>query len=162
MTSIIGKKSMNRAFTLLETLVVLAIMAMFFAISAPFFAKFTENTKLETSARSVTSALRTARSYAITYRVPYYVFFVTIDDRPSYYISTADEAAPTAPASVVEKIYNFPVGVSASTDFTSNRVVFQATGEASEAGTITLTDTASGTNTRTIEVEQTTGRAKID
>lgn len=151
----------NHGFTLLETIIVLAVMTMFFAISIPLFTRFTENTKLETAARSVTSALRTARTYAITNNVPYYVFFVTINSEPSYYVSSSDEAVPATPVGVVDKIYKLPVGISfgATVFGATTRVAFKSTGEVNDAGTVSIAD---DTNTKTISVEKTTGRARID
>jgi len=151
----------NHGFTLLETIIVLAIMTMFFAVSIPFFSRFTESTKLETSARGVTSALRIARTYAITNNAPYYVFFETIDNEPSYYVSSLDEPIPTAPTNVEDKIYKLPVGISFSSIVfgITTRAVFKPTGEVNDAGSVLITD---GTNTKTINVEATTGRARID
>lgn len=121
-------------FTLLETVIVLAIMAMFFAISVPFFLNFTENAKFDASARSITSVLRTARTYAITNNAPYYVFFVTISGQPSYYISTEYTLTilkPSEPKFLVDKIYKLPAGISFAGENPSvGCVVFGATGRA--------------------------------
>src|SRR3989338_10314070 len=94
-------------FTLLETIIVLAIMTMFFAVSIPLFSKFTERTKLDTTARSIVSALRTARTYAITNNKIYYVVFDKQTDptRHSYFISE-DGTNPK------EKREKLPVGIS--------------------------------------------------
>ncbi|MFH0839679.1 MAG: GspH/FimT family pseudopilin [Candidatus Omnitrophota bacterium] len=154
----------QHGFTLLETVIVLAIMTMFFAISVPLFSKFTEKAKLDTTARSIVSTLRLARTYAITNNALYYVFFVTINDEPSYYISSSDEAAPTTPANVIDKIYKLPPGFSFDTvNFDSDRAVYRATGELFEnAGeTSVIIEDADG-NQKTISVEKTTGRARIE
>lgn len=153
--------SCYKGFTLLETIIVLAIMTTFFAISIPLFSKFTEKMKLDTTARSVVSALRTARTCAIANNADYYVFFVTIDGQASYYISSEDETAPAAPAGVEDKIYKLPDSFSfgALTGFTGSRVVFRPTGGVDVAGAIPITD---GANTETISVELTTGRARIE
>ncbi len=149
-------------FTLLEAIIVLAIMTMFFAVSLPVFSRFMENAKLEMGARSVVSALRTARGYAITNNTVYYVFFVTIDNKPSYYISSSDEAVPAAPVDVVDKVYKLPAGIlfNPLTGFTGSRAVFKSTGEVDAAGTVTIKDSRG--NVTTVSVEKTTGRARSD
>ena len=152
MTLRIGKKSTASGFTLLETIIVLGIMTMFFVISIPFFSRFTENTKLETSTRSVVSALRTARGYAITNNVDYYLVF-DLAVTPNMYFISADTTT------AVEKKERLPIGISLST--TGNPVRFKATGEAVNDISITLTQQDSA-NTKIITVERTTGRARIE
>jgi type II secretory pathway pseudopilin PulG len=161
MTSRIGKRYLYSAFTLLETIIVLAIMTMFFAISIPLFSRFTEKTKLDTAARSIVSALRTARTYAITNNAVYFTVFDT-NVTPNEYFVSSDSATP------VEKSYRLPVGISfvGAIGFTKGAngqsAAFNATGELDENlndTTLTLSD-AEG-NLRTITVERTTGRTII-
>ncbi len=148
-------------FTLLETIIVLAIMTMFFAVSIPLFTKFTENAKLETATRSVVSALRTARVYAIANNIEYYVVFdkQTDPNRHMYFVSQ-DSINP------VEKKDKLPVGVSFGAlpgGGATYNAGFKATGEFNTTLpdiTITLTHTG-GSDTKTITIERTTGRAKI-
>ncbi|MBU4376861.1 MAG: GspH/FimT family pseudopilin [Candidatus Omnitrophica bacterium] len=149
----------NRGFTLLETIIVLAIMTMFFAVSVPLFSKFTERTKLDTTARSIVSALRLARTYAITNNENYYVKFDKIVTPNEYYVYYYKQ--PGNVMTIVDKEYKLPVGISfgALTDFTGSQVVFKPTGEVEVEGTIPVTD---GTDTKLINVEKTTGRARIE
>ncbi len=58
----------RRAFTLIELIVVLAIVGMVFGMSFPFFAKFTKGSRLKNASNSISTVLRTARSYAISKR----------------------------------------------------------------------------------------------
>lgn len=126
-------------------------MTMFFAVSIPFLSRFTERTKLETAARSVTSALRTARTYAIANNDDRYVVFDTGADPNTYFVSE-DGINPK------EKKDKLPAGISFSA--TPASVCFKSTGEAGAPASLILMD--SSNNTKTIDVERTTGRARID
>jgi general secretion pathway protein H len=147
----------QKAFTLLETIIVLVIMTVFFAISIPLFSRLTESTKLRTSARSVVSVLRTARGYAISNNADYDVVF---DDAPTpneYFIS-ADGANP------IEKIYELPLGITFFTiDFDGGSTAqFGQTGglDGIADGTVVLNDNDG--NSITITVERITGRTRLE
>lgn len=53
-------------FTLVETLVVLAIMALLITITPPFFSGVIQSTKLKAASWNIVSALKSARNQAIT------------------------------------------------------------------------------------------------
>jgi len=63
----------NHAFTLIEIIVVLAIVSIVFGMSFPFFARFAKGSKLKNAAINISTVLRTARSYAISKRKDYWV-----------------------------------------------------------------------------------------
>ncbi len=162
-----------RGFTLLETIIVLAIMTMFFAISIPFFSRFTESTKLETSARGITSALRTARTYAITNNEDYYVKFDKIVTPSEYYVYHYVPPISSGTLTIVDRKYKLPAGISFyapkeignEIKFTDSSACFKPTGELNETSTdpsVTIADEQTGTaNFKKISVEKTTGRARI-
>lgn len=102
------------------------------------------------------SAFRTARTLAITNNAPYYVFF----DTASYYVSDADVADPTK---AVDKVYKLPTGISFETiGFNNNKAWFKATGELGEAQVSNTVIKDNSGRKKTINVETTTGRARID
>lgn len=150
-------------FTLLETIIVLTIITIVFAVSIPLFSRLAESAKLNTAARSVVSVLRTARGYAISQNTNYYVFF----DSVSYYISDTDDGI-----NIIEKVYELPTGITFQIpiDFTGGAggadgdgACFRPTGELDEVAqdtSIVLQD--AGGELRTITVERTTGRVRID
>ena len=75
----------KNGFSLLELLVVMAIIVIVTAASLPSFLKFTKTARLRAAARDITSALRTARRYAITKRKDYPVVVCMNDlDTSSY------------------------------------------------------------------------------
>ena len=63
----------KRGITLLEMIVVMTIIVIITAASIPSFLKFTNTARLRAGARDITTALRSARRYAITKRTAYAV-----------------------------------------------------------------------------------------
>ena len=164
-------------FTIIETLIVLAIIAMFFVVSIPLFPKLTKSAKLDTGARSVASTLRLAREYAISTDTDYYVVFDITKNPNEYYISiTGDET------SVIEKKYKLPSGTwfyridtigdhfAEAIEFTNDKANFKPTGELEESSTAELYSVyiADGNSDTTakyqkkINVEKMSGRVKVD
>jgi len=56
----------RKGFTLIETLVVVAIIAALFAISIPTYSRFSAQLSLSTSAKAVASNLRAIQTQAVT------------------------------------------------------------------------------------------------
>ena len=75
----------RKGVTLMEILVVLVIMGMLSLIAMPTFFSFTKNTRLKGAARVISSALRNARSYAITQRINYAVAIYLTENAVSVY-----------------------------------------------------------------------------
>ena len=73
----------NRGITLIEMIVVMSIIIIFTAASIPSFVNFTKTARLRAAARDITTALRSARRYAITTRisrdVTVYLYDYTVD-----------------------------------------------------------------------------------
>ena len=178
----IGSRSKKTGFTLLETIIVLAVMTMFFAISIPLFSRFMETAKLDTTARSVSSALRTARGYAIANYANYYVFFDPTTTPNTYFISSQEDGDPST---VEDKIYKLPTGIwfyriggGTAIGFTGgvthpdyptvSAACFKSTGELDETVTSVSLYLADGNAAnppqfeKIITVERTTGRVKIE
>jgi type II secretory pathway pseudopilin PulG len=164
---------MKKAFTVLEAVIILAIIAMFFTVSIPFFSRLTKSAKLDTSARSVASTLRLAREYAISTGNTYYVVFDISTTPDEYYIYDG--------TNIIEKKYKLPTGcwfynMNATTDpfaeaieFTGDRACFKPTGELDESAAgkyhVYIADGNSDTTAKyqkEINVEKTTGRVKVD
>lgn len=57
-------------FTIIEVLIVLAIMGVLFAIGMPLYREWIENTKIRTSAESILSGLNIARAEAVRLNAP--------------------------------------------------------------------------------------------
>ena len=69
----------------MEMLVVLVIIGMLSIIAMPTFFSFTKHARLKGAARIITSALRNARSYAITQRINYTVSIYLTDNAVTIY-----------------------------------------------------------------------------
>ncbi len=72
-------KTRGRKFTIVELLIVVAIMGMILGIALPAFAKLMAGGGVSSGASSVASQLRYCRSYALSKRQ--YVAFIAPDDR---------------------------------------------------------------------------------
>ena len=147
-------------FTLIEMMVVLAIIALVMGMSLPYFGKFTSGSQIRAATRRITTLLYAARSLAITQRKPYAVVF----DVTSNEITIQDKSS----SEIIEKRYSIPSTVSfhepEDSDpitFKDDRVVFTTTGGlAGETGTIWLQDKKG--NSAKITVHQSTGRVKAE
>jgi prepilin-type N-terminal cleavage/methylation domain-containing protein len=74
----------KRGVTLLEMIVVMAIIVIITAASLPSFLKFINTSRLRGSARDITTALRTARRLAITTRISRTVTVYLNDYTPDF------------------------------------------------------------------------------
>lgn len=150
----------RRAFTLIEMLIVLAIIAMIMVISVPFTASFGKGLSIKTTARAIAGVMRVARSNAVTFRKNYSLVFDV--KKRQYWIE--DEAGQ-----LYEKKYNLPgpigflVKNSEDSDpvtFENDRVTFNPSGSvAGSDGSVTLTDKQG--DSRTIYVTGATGKILI-
>ena len=152
----------RKAFTVMEMLVVLAVVVLLIGVSIPFFAGFTKGTKLKTAAKDVSAVLNTARSLAITRRKNYSVSFETSSYPHSYYIS--DESGQlygkrySLPSSI--RFYR-PSDPESPSTFASDKTTFSSTGGLTgSAGSVWLADKRD--DFRRINVSNTRGRVKID
>lgn len=95
---LLSRKKFNRsAFSLMELLVVMAIMSMLTLASMPAFSGYLKGARLKGASRQIASAMRHARALAITNRKNYMVVF-------------AIDAADTAKLYKAFKIYQFDDG----------------------------------------------------
>ena len=153
-----GRKT---AFTLVEMLVVLAIIAMLLGISLPFTSGFGKGLRIKTAARAILGTLRVARSNAITYREKYSVIFDV--DAGEYWIEDSDartfEKKRRLPSSIEFRI---PDDEEADpVTFEDDEVTFYTTGAAKGmSGSITITDRQGAS--RNISIIASTGKISIE
>lgn len=152
----------RQSFTLMEMLVVLAVVVLILGVSIPFFATFTKGAKLKTAAKDVTAVLNTARSMAITQRKKYSVSFDYSAQPHFFYITDENNQ-------VYGKKYYLPTSIRFyrpqdslhPTTFTDDKATFSSTGGLTgSTGSVWIADKRD--NTRRIAVSNTTGRVKID
>lgn len=155
-----GKLGM-RAFTLVEMLVVLAIITMLLGITIPFTSGFGKGLRIKTSSRAIAGVLNVAKSNTITLRRNYTVVFDVKKDQ--YWIEDAG-------GKVYEKKYYLPSSVKFKVKddeeadpvtFENDRVTFNASGSLEgPSGSVTITDKQG--DSRTISVIGSTGKVSID
>ena len=149
----------RKGFTLIEMLVVMAIIAMLLGASIPFTSNFGRGLRIKTSSRAVLETLRVAKSNAIAKRKKYSVVFDV--DNKEYWIEDFEDKP-------CEKKHRLPAAVEfASKDknsdpisFQDDRVIFYPTGRLEEGGSIDIMD-KQGT-AKTIFIIGNTGRISID
>jgi prepilin-type N-terminal cleavage/methylation domain-containing protein len=155
-----GKLGMN-AFTLVEMLVVLAIIAMLLSITIPFTAGFGKGLRIKTSARAIAGVLNVAKSNAVTLRKNYTVVFDVKKDQ--YWIEDADgkayEKKHYLPSAVKFKVKDDEEADPVT--FENDRVTFNASGGTEgPSGSVAITDKQG--DSRTISVIGSTGKVSID
>jgi prepilin-type N-terminal cleavage/methylation domain-containing protein len=109
----IKRKNHYKAFTLIELLIVIAIIGIMAALSWTALNSSKNNVQLENACGDVVSAINKARNYALTGAVPSGTHFVSISsgDGSSYAISTESTS------------YTLPGGVTFSSGWTCNFTV---------------------------------------
>ncbi|MFH0839324.1 MAG: GspH/FimT family pseudopilin [Candidatus Omnitrophota bacterium] len=157
----------KKGFTILESIIVLGIIALIFGMSIPQFLKFTRGSTINSAAYQVANVLKTARSYAISRNSNYEVNFdsTTFPSGP-HAIWITDSAVPTP--NVAGKRYMLPKTISIGkpdgsnpVTFMNGRATFKPTGGiVGNNGSVSLMDKNSAT--KCISVINTTGRVKID
>lgn len=147
----------KKAYTLIEVLVVIIIMAMIFTGWIPSFSRFLQSTRLDVTAREITSTLRIARSYAITRNGDYAVKFEGSGAgfTGKYWIEDSLGNVVDNKLAVQQTIIIDDV------TFTNDEVKFKPTGGAYHLGTIILKDTQVPAGEKKIKVINATGRVQI-
>lgn len=154
----------KKGFTIVEMLVVLAIMAMLLGISLPFTSGFGRSLRLKTSARAILGTLRVARSNAITYREKYTVVFDV--EKDEYWIENSEgaifEKKRRLPPSIEFKLLiDEEEGELDSVTFEDDKVIFYSTGAVQgPSGSVTISDKRG--ETRTISIIGGTGKITIE
>ena len=138
-------KMNKKGVTLLELIVVMAIIAIGAVLTVPNLGPWMANYRLRGATRDITSTLRTAQMRAVSNNLDYEVFFAG-----STYILRRNSLGIPVPEGVTQTL---PTGISIVLPV-NNPLTFSPN-SSSNGGTIQLTNTR---NTRTITVLPSTGR----
>ena len=149
-------KMNKRGVTLIELVVVFAIIAIGAVLMVPNMGSWIQSYRLRGATRDITSTLRTAQMKAVSINLNHRVSFTEgIGDAGSYVLErstggiwVSDGASKT-----------LPTGIQLATNFTDDKVVFKPNSAVEQGGTISLQN-PKGT-TRTITVLLSTGRITI-
>lgn len=151
----------RRGFTLVEMLVVLAVIVMLLGITIPFTSNFGKGLRIKTAARAILATLRVAKSNAITYRRKYKVIFDV--ENNEYWIEDSEgrifQRKRRLPSSI-----KFKIGDDEESDpvsFDDDEVVFFSTGAVEgTSGSVVITDRQG--SRKTISIIGSTGKITIE
>lgn len=144
----------HRGVTLLELMIMLAIIIIITVVSVPLFTSIIQNFRLSATADELYSALQNARTEAVKRNATVYVSFVT-GDSWCYGLNVGSACTCTTPSGCslgTTSATKAGLISLATTGLTNNIINFEGThGAANATGSITLT-LFGGTNLMTISV----------
>jgi len=132
-----GRRS---GFTLLETVVVLALIGLSLIVALPSYSNFSSNQRVEAAAGVLASDLSVARQEAVTRRAPITVTFAAGDGRCA---PTAADSYTLFHGSLALKWVCLPGGVEWAT-VTAGPLIFQSTGVPQIGMTLTMRSARTG------------------
>jgi type IV fimbrial biogenesis protein FimT len=150
-------KMNKKGVTLLELIVVMAIIAIGAVLTVPSFGPWLANYRLRTAARDVVSTMRTAQMKAVSNNSDYRVSFTEGTGNAGSYVLERNTGGvnPWIPEGVSQTL---PTGIQLTTNFPNERVVFKPNSAVEQGGSISLQNPR---GTRTITVLPSTGRITI-
>jgi len=135
----IQAKNKLAGFTIMEILIVLAIIAIVASISLPVYQQIAPKLNLNAAVRDITSDLRYAQQLSVAEQVIYKVAFDTANNR--YSIINSDTGA------TLKTINLNGITISSISGLTGNEARFTATGAAIETGNIILLNNRNASST---------------
>lgn len=118
-------------FSLIEIMVVLAIVSLLSLISAPLLTNYQKSSKLQNETRLLATNLRLAQQLAITEQN---IYFLSLDPTVSIY-----QIINSKNNSVIKEVQlNSEVVIYEINGFTENKVQFNSTGGVLETGSVSL------------------------
>jgi len=150
----------------MELVIVAVVIGVMAALAVPSFLNFTSKLEAKATARDIVSALRLARSRAISERVQYGVYFNAGAKQFTLFKDKVNpgswEYEPLAGDSLVSRVDLEPDVNYGGNTFPSTTVVFTPAGGASSSGNLKIYSTSRGSDTLYINVLASTGRIKLD
>lgn len=158
------KKWNHKGVTLLELMIIAVIIGLTSTLALPQFGKITNRLKLKTTGKELLVSLRLARSYAISQRSQFGVYF---DSNSRQYILFKDIANLSSftydvgTDSVIGS-ETLPGNVNFGSDSFPNSVaIFKSDGSASSSGSVEIASSGVYIGSMTVNVLSSTGRVKL-
>lgn len=147
----------HRGFTLVELIIVMAIIAIIGTISIPSFTRYSDNANLKSAAREIASDIQRLRTHAVSKNRKQRIVFNLTND--SYTMAERDDADSSwiNPQTKTLSTFGSGIDITGST-FAGNSIEFQTRGTTS-MGTLTMTNSRGSTATITTFI---TGRPYVD
>lgn len=160
-----AKIKSRRGITLVELMTTVVIVGIVAAMATPHFERAIDRIKFRSQTKNLVSMLRTARSNAISEKVPYGVAFDFGSNTITMFRDTTNVGSNTYEAGSDSVITADTLGVGymyCSITFPNSVIVFQPNGSASSSGDIYLhCETAKEISDSQINVLASTGRSKM-
>jgi len=152
----------RKGTTLIELMIICAIISVLSAMAIPSWLEYMPKLRAKTAVRAAVSALREARSLAITEKTRFGVYFDSNNKNFVLFADMVNAGAGTYDTgdSVVTRTdlgSNVALG---STTLPGSTVVFDMNGSASQSGTVTFT-TSDSQLSYTVDILAATGRIKM-
>ena len=154
------RKMGNRGFTLVELMVVVGIMGITLAASAPAFARFVQNWRLRGETDQMATFLRSARSAAVTKNTTAIFRFAMMTNSYFYFEDTNGNNIHDA-TEYKSETHEMPEGIRFQGHTLSGPIlVFGPRGNTNESGTVTVENIHA--RTRVIRVFGGTGNVEVE
>jgi len=127
---------LKSGFTVMEMIVVLAMIAILATVTTPVISKFLPGIQLTGSTRVLTGTLREAQEKAVTSQNQYLVRFFPSSTPPKYQLITIANSIETL---IRETSIPSSQTLTLAGTITNNQIVFSPDGGPSSSGNITLT-----------------------
>jgi len=154
----------KKGFTLIEVAIVAVTIGIISAIAVPRFGKVMTKLKIKAAGRDIISQLRLARSYAVSQKKPYGVYFDVENNKFMIFKDKVNLSSQTYDAGdSTIKTFDLPLDVALGyTCFNNDVVIFNPNGSASSTGSVDLYPQAQEVyDYIMIDVLASTGRVKM-
>ncbi|MFH1337149.1 MAG: GspH/FimT family pseudopilin [Candidatus Zixiibacteriota bacterium] len=154
----------DKGFTMLEMMIIVVVIGIIATLSLPGFGKVMDRLKLKTAGRDVVSAMRFARSAAVSQKDQFGVYFDQSARTFLIFKDIANQSSFTydVGADSVIQIKNLPRNVNFGyTSIPGPAIIFKPNGSAYTSGQVYMSSYGQYEGYLTVDVLGSTGRVKL-